>query len=215
MSLQGKIAVVTGASRGIGRAIAIRLAKDGASVVVNYQKNVEAAAAVVREIEVMHEEAFAVQGDVGSVAGIRQFFQGLDAELTKRHGSPHFDITRLTIIKSLCSDPDVAAKFALYIAKLAQRQFKARRPGNTKPTESQAYGKLIAAAIPAMTDYLKSPSEAAKSKIWKLYERAKEAQNRFEHQQWADVRIIKCWELLIVETAMEWPSTFPTCGHPP
>ena len=92
MSLQGKIAVVTGASRGIGRAIAIRLAKDGASVVVNYQKNAEAAAAVVREIEAMHEEAFAVQGDVGSVAGIRQFFQALDAELTKRHGSPQFDI---------------------------------------------------------------------------------------------------------------------------
>ena len=51
MNLQGKIAVVTGASRGIGRAIAISLAKAGASVVVNYQKNAEAAAAVVREIE--------------------------------------------------------------------------------------------------------------------------------------------------------------------
>ena len=92
MSLQGKIAVVTGASRGIGRAIALRLAKDGASVVVNYQKNAEAAAAVVREIEAMHEDGFAVQGDVGSVAGIRQFFQAIDAELTKRHGSPQFDI---------------------------------------------------------------------------------------------------------------------------
>ena len=92
MSLQGKIAIITGASRGIGRAIALRLAKDGASVVVNYQKNAEAAAAVVREIEATHEEAFAVQGDVGSVAGIRQFFQALDAELTKRYGSPQFDI---------------------------------------------------------------------------------------------------------------------------
>jgi NAD(P)-dependent dehydrogenase (short-subunit alcohol dehydrogenase family) len=92
MSLQGKIAVITGASRGIGRAIAIRLAKDGASVVVNYQKNSEAAAAVVREIEAMHEEAIPVQGDVGSVDGIRQFFQAVDAELTKRHGSPQFDI---------------------------------------------------------------------------------------------------------------------------
>ena len=88
MSLQGKIAVVTGASRGIGRAVAIRLAKDGASVVVNYQKNAEAAAAVVGEIKAMHEEAFAVQGDVGSVAGIRRFFQAIDAELAKRHGSP-------------------------------------------------------------------------------------------------------------------------------
>ena len=89
MSLQGKIAVVTGASRGIGPAIALRLAKDGASVVVNYQQNAEAAAAAVREIG---GEAFAVQGDVGSVAGIRQFFQALDAELAKRYGSPQFDI---------------------------------------------------------------------------------------------------------------------------
>ena len=69
MTLQGKIAVVTGASRGIGRAIAIRLAKDGALVVVNYQKNAEAAAAVVREIEEIGGGAFTMQGDVGSVPG--------------------------------------------------------------------------------------------------------------------------------------------------
>jgi 3-oxoacyl-[acyl-carrier protein] reductase len=92
MSLRGKIAVITGASRGIGRAIALSMAKAGASVVVNYQKNAEAAATVIREIEAMHEHAISVQGDVGSVAGIRQFFQALDAELTKRHGSPHFDV---------------------------------------------------------------------------------------------------------------------------
>src|SRR5208283_3865953 len=51
--------------------------------------NTEAATAVVREIG---GQAFALQGDVGSVAGIRQFFQALDADLTKRHGSPQFDI---------------------------------------------------------------------------------------------------------------------------
>ena len=55
----------------------------------------------------------------------------------------HFNITRLTIIKSLCSDPDAAAKFVFYIAKLAQRRFEARSPGVTK----QQYGQLIAAAI--------------------------------------------------------------------
>ncbi len=114
----------------------------------------------------------------------------------------HFNITRLTIIKSLCSDPDAAAKFAAYIAKLAQRQFKARRPDDTKSTTEQ-YGQLIAAVIPAIARYLKSPTEETKSKLWELYERAKEAQNKVEHQQWADVRIIECWELLIVEKAME------------
>ena len=92
MGLQGKIAVVTGASRGIGRAIAVRLAKEGALVAVNYQKNADAASAVVREIDGAGGAAFAVQGDVGTVAGIRQFFQTLDAELTKRHGSNQFDI---------------------------------------------------------------------------------------------------------------------------
>ena len=63
----------------------------------------------------------------------------------------HFNITRLTLIKSLCSDPAAAAKFVVYIAKLAQRRFKARPPSDKKPTKRQQYGQLIAAAIPTMT----------------------------------------------------------------
>jgi NAD(P)-dependent dehydrogenase (short-subunit alcohol dehydrogenase family) len=92
MGLNGKIALVTGGSRGIGRAIALRLAKDGALVAVNFQKNAEAAAAVVSEIEAAGGEAFAVQGDVGTTAGIRQLLQALDSELTNRRGSNQFDI---------------------------------------------------------------------------------------------------------------------------
>jgi NAD(P)-dependent dehydrogenase (short-subunit alcohol dehydrogenase family) len=92
MSLQGKIAVVTGGSRGIGRAIALRLAGDGALVAVNYRKNAEAAAGVVREIEAAGGEALAVQGDLGSLAGIKTFFQTLDGQLTQRRGGNQFDI---------------------------------------------------------------------------------------------------------------------------
>lgn len=65
MKFDGKSAVVTGASRGIGRAIAIELAKDGAQVVVNYHSNNEAADEVVQTIEASGGHAVAFQADVG------------------------------------------------------------------------------------------------------------------------------------------------------
>jgi 3-oxoacyl-[acyl-carrier protein] reductase len=92
MSLKGKVAVVTGASRGIGRAIALRLARDGALVCVNYRNNAGAAQAVVGEIELAGGEAFALQADVGSVEQLGRFFEALDAELTARRGDRRFDI---------------------------------------------------------------------------------------------------------------------------
>lgn len=92
MRLKGKVAVVTGASRGIGRAIALRLARDGALVCVNYRSNTEAARAVVGEIESAGGEAFALQADVGSVEQLGEFFEALDAELTTRRGDRRFDI---------------------------------------------------------------------------------------------------------------------------
>jgi 3-oxoacyl-[acyl-carrier protein] reductase len=63
-SLEGKVALVTGASRGIGAAAAKRLAQAGAAVVVNYHQNKEAAAGVLREIENTGGRAMMLQADV-------------------------------------------------------------------------------------------------------------------------------------------------------
>jgi 3-oxoacyl-[acyl-carrier protein] reductase len=67
--LTGRVAVVTGASRGIGRAIALELAKRGAAVVVNYQQSADAANAVVEQIQTAGGQALAVQADVSTEDG--------------------------------------------------------------------------------------------------------------------------------------------------
>jgi 3-oxoacyl-[acyl-carrier protein] reductase len=90
--LAGKIAVVTGASRGIGRAIALRLGRDGASVAVHYGRNREAADRTVKDIEGAGGTAFSVGVELGTLASVGDLFDSLDLELTSRHGSNRFDI---------------------------------------------------------------------------------------------------------------------------
>lgn len=68
-ALEGQIAIVTGSSRGIGRAIALELARGGADLVINYHRNAAAATAVVDEIEALGVRALAVQADVGTAEG--------------------------------------------------------------------------------------------------------------------------------------------------
>lgn len=64
MSIDGKIALITGGSRGIGRAIALRLAREGTKVAINYKTNDSAAQSVVNAVAEMDGEAMAVAADV-------------------------------------------------------------------------------------------------------------------------------------------------------
>ncbi|WGV26730.1 SDR family oxidoreductase [Halotia branconii] len=74
-SLQNKVAIVTGSSRGIGRAIAERLGRDGASVAVTYAKNKDKAEEVVAAIKASGSEAIALQVDVKEIDSVRRLFQ--------------------------------------------------------------------------------------------------------------------------------------------
>ncbi|TVR24076.1 MAG: 3-oxoacyl-[acyl-carrier-protein] reductase [Anaerolineaceae bacterium] len=133
--LQGKVAVVTGGSRGIGRGIALTLAGRGATVVVNYQRNAEAAQAVVAQITGAGGTAEAVGADVSTEEGANALIGGA----VKAHGRidilvNNAGITRDNVIMMMKADDFDAViqtnlRSAWLCSKAAVRSMMRKRSG--------------------------------------------------------------------------------------
>ena len=81
LDIEGKTALITGGSRGIGRAIAERLAGDGAAVAINYARNEQLAREVVQAISANGGKAIAIQADVSKPAQVRRLFSEAEKAL--------------------------------------------------------------------------------------------------------------------------------------
>jgi 3-oxoacyl-[acyl-carrier protein] reductase len=81
LGLKGKVALVTGGSLGIGQAVALALAREGANVAINYRRHDAEAKAIVGEIGKMGQEGLAVQADVSSYADAQDMVQTVVEEL--------------------------------------------------------------------------------------------------------------------------------------
>ena len=83
MSLKGKVALVTGASQGIGKTTAIALAKEGADVVVNYIGDSEGADKVVEEIKKLGQESIAIEADVSDFKQVEEMYKKVKEKFKK------------------------------------------------------------------------------------------------------------------------------------
>src|SRR5437773_10488759 len=83
MSLKGKYALITGSSRGIGRAIGLKLVEGGAKIGVHYYKNIDGANDTLAKVRELRSDGFIVQADVNGTDDIRGMMDHVERELGK------------------------------------------------------------------------------------------------------------------------------------
>ncbi|MAU10719.1 MAG: beta-ketoacyl-ACP reductase [Anaerolineaceae bacterium] len=133
--LEGKIAIVTGGSRGIGRAIALELGQRGATVVVNYNQSADAAEAVIAEIKAAGGDGMTFQCDVSDADQVATMFK----DVTKAYGQldilvNNAGVTRDNVIMMLKPDDfdtviNTNLRSAWLCSKAASRTMMKKRSG--------------------------------------------------------------------------------------
>jgi NAD(P)-dependent dehydrogenase (short-subunit alcohol dehydrogenase family) len=165
MRLEGKIALVTGGSRSIGRAISLAFAQEGADIAINYAQNVKAAEEVVCEIQSLQRRAIAIQADVSQAKQVQEMVaKAVDAfgridVLVNNAGlitrSPFLEITEEVWDRII----DVILKGEFLVAQAVARQMVKQKSGAIINVSSIA----ATLAIPGVVHY-----QAAKGGIHAL-----------------------------------------------
>lgn len=166
MRLQDKVALVTGGSRSIGRAIAIGLAREGADVAVNYTQAKDAADEVVQEIQRLGRRAIAVQADVANVVQIEAMVKKVvdtfgridilmnNAGIVVR--TPLFDVTEELFDRVM----DVDVKGLFFASQIVARQMIKQGRGGVMINTSSVSAEMAQAEL---THY-----QAAKAAVYML-----------------------------------------------
>jgi enoyl-[acyl-carrier protein] reductase III len=165
----GKIALVTGSGRGIGRAIALNFAQQGASVAVNFFRNRRPAMEVVEEIRAMGSQAEAIRANVGEldqidflISEVQRLFGGLDILISNAASGYNRPVMEQKE-KGWEWTMDINAKALLFLAQKAAPIMEARgggsivsisSPGSTKVLPEYVMVGASKAALEAITRYL-------------------------------------------------------------
>lgn len=153
MKLEGRNALVTGASRGIGREIALELAREGANVAVNYAGNEAKAQEVVDEIAGMGRQAFAIQCDVSDSSSVANMIK----ETISRFGSIDILVNNAGITRDRLfmrmgeEDWDAVIETNLKGVFLCSKEV-------TRPMMKQRFGRII--NISSVTGVMGNPGQA-------------------------------------------------------
>ena len=166
---QDKVALVTGSSRGIGRAIALKLAAEGANVVVNFMRSREAAEEVAAEVRALGREAHVVKANVGEPEGVEGLleasetaFGGVDI-LVNNAASGYIRPVLQQRVKGWDWTMDINARAALFLGKGVAPMMEKRGGGAIVNISSLGAGRVMPeyvvigaskAALEAITRYM-------------------------------------------------------------